>query len=210
MQIIFSGPEEPRDRDSEEKISIVNSIIKNGVTLEHLRIFFGDSTSVAQLSSLVFSRAYALRVKVVSLEVDYTLDFHNMIHCGMINIESRVNEENFPIPQELVGSQQSVCSELFHFDEEIDTEEVIARMEKKNCRPATLAELVAFTTTEECLLLSNHFPIVALGSTCQSEEFGGTKSLVTVADTNEDGPILETAPSEEGWQKYHRFLGIYK
>jgi hypothetical protein len=103
------------------------------------------------------------------------LQFHVTVDCSVplrekitANRYHWVNAEILPeLLQAEPDGQWESSAQLIHFYRTISSEDALAEIEHKGCRPARIEELVAFGIAFPNV--SQMFPIVALGSTCELE-----------------------------------------
>ncbi|WKZ27323.1 MAG: hypothetical protein QY311_01015 [Candidatus Paceibacterota bacterium] len=101
--------------------------------------------------------------------VDYGQSLAQMIAVGAYDYAiSDINASNFPLTGN--GRQEVVVETVYYDGREMTTSEVLADLESKGMRPATLPELLALGTSHPDL--QYEFPIVALGSVWQHRDGG--------------------------------------
>lgn len=123
--------------------------------------------------------------------VDYTMRFAKMIRAGNYDwVNDNITAKNFPI----IGSgQEGIALRIVHFNRDISTKKALTELDKRNLRPATLAELLAFGAKYP--EFQRKFPITALGSVstrlkgfrfvaCLREEIG--KRVLSLCDHDSD------------------------
>jgi len=80
----------------------------------------------------------------IRLVVDYPETIEQVITDSQYKCErSEINTENFPIPPKMIGKKVEVFAKLFHFNNNMISEDVIYEMSKTGYWPATLIELLA-------------------------------------------------------------------
>lgn len=83
-----------------------------------------------------------------------------MIKAGNYEqVNNNITEKHFPVEGK---GEHEIGIALFHFNQSIDSADVIAEMENQGYRPATIDELLALG--ENCPDLQREFRIIALGS----------------------------------------------
>ncbi len=91
--------------------------------------------------------------------VDYRQSLKAMIQAGHYDwVNSDITEKHFPV----ASGPTEVSIELIHFDRAMTSEEVLAELDRRGLRPATLPELLAFGAKYP--QKQREFPIVALAS----------------------------------------------
>ncbi|MFA6514241.1 MAG: hypothetical protein WCT50_03085 [Patescibacteria group bacterium] len=186
--------------------------------LDDLSLFLKDKPFVDQLKNLVYHGARALEVSKVIVIVDYTRPLSEILMDSWHSIESGcINEKYFPVStrQRLFGRREIIRTKLFHFNEKIDSKDVEKVMAEEGYRPATLAELLAFSQNNKVMFLPNIFPIVALtpSKILDSTDEDGLDALddlhvavLGIVEANET--ILRGKPYSQTWHYNHRFLGV--
>jgi hypothetical protein len=114
---------------------------------------------------------------------------------------SNINDENFPLKSEKV---QTLDVALFHFDEEIESAEAIARMEKEGYVPATVEHLLSLGIQYPDL--QREFLIVALGSVVQL--YGIRRVAYLDGSGSRRGLDLDWLDGR--WRRQCRFLAFRK
>ncbi len=200
--------------DSKEISSLVDALNQYGVSQDDFMDFCADKLSVREIASLIYFRAQALRVDEKDLVINYGLSLFEMIENAQFDtIEtSSINEENFPIDEDLIGMAQCVHTKLFNFNCEkgLSTEEVIENMNIQNYRPATLPELLAFNAEETNLHFN--FPIVALGSIYVSQLYyeSGKRRVPMACSEETHYSLIRGKNADKKWDYSYRFLGVRK
>jgi hypothetical protein len=114
--------------------------------------------SIAILMLLVAAVGHAAPTAFPT-RVDYGKSLAAMIQAGRYDYaNSDITEKHFPV----ASGPTEVSIELVHFDRVMTSDEILAELDRKGLRPATLPELLAFGVkySEK----QREFPIVALGS----------------------------------------------
>lgn len=137
--------------------------------------------------------------------VDYSRGLNESIKAGCYDwTDGDINEVYFPPSKEEKGQKEQSFS-LYHFGKDIDSDWVIAQMEKDGKRPATLRELLAFGETNP--ELQRQFPIIALGFVWVGRRGGHS---VAYLDSNSGDRFLSLRWCVLGWLGGCRFLAVSK
>jgi len=92
--------------------------------------------------------------------VDYGQSLDTMITAGRYDWKNGdINDQNFPISGRRTSETEIA---LFHFNKGMSTDAVLAELDKRGFRAATLPELLALGADQP--ELQRQFPIIALGS----------------------------------------------
>jgi hypothetical protein len=131
----------------------------------------------SDLDRLVTARGDALLEKIADLlatevrggpktsypvTIDYRQTLESMIKAGRYDrVNSDITDKHFPVS----AGDTDVVIELVHLNRDASSDDVLAELQRRGLRPATLPELLAFGATypEQ----QREFPIVALGSVWQ-------------------------------------------
>lgn len=135
--------------------------------------------------------------------VDYALSLAAMIAAGKYDWANEdIAQRNFPLRGE---GKVEVGLRLVHLDREMSTEAVLAELDQRGLRPATLAELLAFGAKypEE----QRKYPIVALGSVWACPR-GGRFVPCLYRDGSERD--LRLRYDDDVWRESYRFLAASK
>lgn len=142
----------------------------------------------------------------IKLVVDYTETVKQSISDNNFDWKNEdVNDENFPIPLEMVGKKVEIFVKLFYFYCDISPDEAIAKMNEAGCRPANLMELLALGSLFPDL--QRESPIVAFGSVWR------------LTNIRRFAPYLSEFNKRRGlslgwfngvWHAHVCFLGVYK
>lgn len=139
-----------------------------------------------------------------TFKVDYGLTVVQMIAAGRYGwANDDVTWDNFPHDRTL--NKIKITAELIHFGRNMSTDAVLAELDRRGLRPATMAELLAFGASfpEE----QRKLPIVELGSIwtlrCGYRLVGylhgyGSERFLNLYDV------------EGGWYDRYRFLAVRK
>lgn len=91
----------------------------------------------------------------------YGLSLEEMVKRGRYDwVNEHITQTNFPRPKR--RKQKGAVIELIKFDKAMESDDVIAELDKMGLRPATIEELLAFG--EMYPDVQREFPVVALGS----------------------------------------------
>ena len=160
---------------------------------------------VSRFAKKIEATTKTVAEKVSSLfhiTVNYGLSLKEMIAAGGYDWKNDdITEARFPVP---TGSPVELDTELIHFDYDISSENVVAELDKKGYRPATIHELLAFGAKYPNK--QREFPIVALGSVAG---VGGDRR-VAYLDGGGDGRRLGLGWWVGGWSRSYRFLAVRK
>jgi hypothetical protein len=130
-----------------------------GVTDEEFRRIVtenGDGLADKIVDLLADSRK---TVNGYPVTVDYRQSLKAMIQVGRYDwVNSDITEKHFPI----TPGPKDVSIELVHFDRVMSSDDVLAELDCRGLRPATLAELLAFGAKYP--EKQREFPVVALAS----------------------------------------------
>ncbi|MBI3825639.1 MAG: hypothetical protein HY294_06575 [Candidatus Rokubacteria bacterium] len=137
-----------------------------------------------------------------SVAIDYTQSLAAMIKAGHYNwVNSDITEQHFPI----TPGPKDVSFELVHFDRLMYTDAVLAELEKRGVRPATLPELLAFGAKYP--EKQREFSVVALASVWRHWQ----SSLCAPSLWGRaDGRLLLLDWLDRGWGARCRFAAVRK
>lgn len=151
---------------TETPYSEVNATLE---VLDHLGIERGDLTRFRKASSDIQQQVVRLMkygeqksspTHSTTISVDYNMSLKAMIVSGLYDwVNKNITEEHFPIAESGVAN---IAVELVQFGRKILFDDAVAELRRRDLRPATLAELLAFGNAfpmEQC-----RYPIMALGS----------------------------------------------
>ncbi len=138
--------------------------------------------------------------KIFRITVNHHLPLKEMIKAGKYDwVNDDITEKRFPVP---AGDMIELDTELFHLDCTISSENVLIEMDKKDYRPATIHELLAFGVSYPDV--QREFPIVALGSVA---EVDGDR-YVACLDRDDSVRDLGLDWFDDGWPRRYRFLAV--
>lgn len=119
-----------------------------------------ESSTASSASDLTKRRRNEKSIERFSVTVDCTKSLLEMIAAGNYgHIWHKITPENFPVVGEGIVQYEIA---LFHFDRDVMSKSVLARLDKLGYRPATLPELLSLGAAFP--KLQDQFPIAALGS----------------------------------------------
>ncbi len=115
--------------------------------------------------------------------------------------DENITEKNFPTSKELFGIKDMV---LFHFNENISSENASKKMDEAGYRPATLMELL--TIGEKYPEIQCEFSLIALGSSAKIDDVLCVPNLLGVSI----GTYLRLCDWYDVWLPSFRFLAVRK
>ena len=137
---------------------------------------------------------------VYTIFVDETKTVEELAKAGRIDsIDGRVNSSNFPQNSCMFTGQREVT--LFHFKKAMNLIQIIAEMDKADCKPATIWYLLSLAIKEPDL--QRKFPIFALGSLFKDR-------AACLGTSVTDGRSIHIYRCDCGFDKNCRFLGMPK
>ncbi len=138
-----------------------------------------------------------------SVTVNCDMPLADMIAAGRYDWKNdNITAQNFPIQGS--GTSKTEIA-LFHFNRGMSTEAVLAELDKRGYRPATLPELLALGAVHP--ELQRQFPIVALGSVWR--DLDGCRRVACL-DGGGAGRDLFLVWCERGWDGLCRFAAVRK
>ncbi len=91
-----------------------------------------------QINGMILGKAFPLLV-------NYVHSTEEMVAIGKYNqINSGVNNQNFPTPPELIGKTVTLLARLAHFEEERTTQQVEEMVRKHGYRSGTSTEILSY------------------------------------------------------------------
>jgi len=161
-----------------------------------------DLTRIAESDEVAQKVVEALRGRVYPITVDYSMTLEQMIAAGRYDwVNSNITPEHYP----LVGSGTvTLDAQLVHYGRDMSSEAVLADLDQKGLRSATIAELLAFGAKYP--ELQRQFPIVELGSVAG---VGGGRR-VAYLDRCDRRRGLDLRWFDRGWLARSRFLAFRK
>ena len=147
---------------------------------------------------------YFLAVRITKHKPPRTLE--EMITAGHYeDIDPKLNEKNFLVSPARFTAKDAI---IVTIDREMLTEDVVAEIDRRGLRPATIETLLAYGAEHPDEQRDG--PIAALGSTFRSKETGeiGTPCLRGLLGGRDLG--LSWHASSEEWRDSYRFLAVPK
>jgi len=139
-----------------------------------------------------------------TLGVDYRLTFKQMFDaCHFKSSEPIVREKNFPLLAVLNPRLEIITVKLFNFNRSFHAEDAIFMMKKNGYRPATIAELFAFSCAYPGL--QRRFPIIALGSVMKDKKGNRCSPFVVGSRRNSQIGVFYDG---SGCYPFCRFLAV--
>jgi hypothetical protein len=158
-----------------------------------------DATTQAMLETFV-------------LNIDYSRPLAEVVAAGNYSYaSSNITEENFPTDKgdpEVVGNPTGVNvtqAVLVHLDRVVDSDDVLAELERQGLRPGTMFELAYFG--EQHPDIQRQFPVVALGSVWTSPS--GDRDVGYLWEDDDDRELSLDWYGNR-WYAYYRFLAFRK
>jgi hypothetical protein len=181
---------------------IVNAVLDAGGSDEDMERLQKDPELVKKIVALIVNQAKSV-ASAFTVVVDYTKSLADMIKAGGYDWKnSDITADHFPV----VGSGQAeVGLELVHYGKNMSTEDVLADLDKRSLRPATLAELLAFGAKypDE----QRKYPIIALGSVWA--DWGGDRYVAYLRESDRELK-LNLGCHVSVWGDHCRFLAASK
>jgi len=141
-----------------------------------------------------------------TVAVDYSRSLEEMIAAGEYDsVNGNITPDHFPIKGQ--GKQEGAVT-LFHFNRDMESDEVIAEMDKAEHRPAVIEELLAFG--ESHAALQREFPIIALGSRWQIPHDTISRVPELGLRGSSSDRYLNAVWLENKWDDNYRFLAVRK
>ena len=188
---------------------LIHAVLKLGGTREDLKRLVKEPALVDEIAKLIVG---AKSVAVDTFHVmsdfvtptyaelktrfDWVNDWYEQVEFKVINACKSVSREHKP---------RGIVFEYVHMDRCVSTEEVLAKMEKRNLRPAIYEEGLAHAEAHPDE--QRKFPIVMLGSFCADP---GGRRLVAVLYEGGDGRRLGLGWVGYDWDVSYRFLAVSK
>ena len=149
-----------------------------------------------------FRKMIGLPPLVLRFTVDYSLTMEQMIALGQYDWKNdNITSERFPVKGE---GKKEIVGELVKYGSAMSSEAVLADLDKKGFRPATIEELLAFGAAFP--EFQRKFPIVALGSVA---EIHGRR-VVACLGGGDSGRGLGLIWFGGGWVAFCHFLAVRK
>ena len=139
-----------------------------------------------------------------TLNVDYRLTFKQMFDaCNFKSSEAILRERNFPFSAVLNPRLETITVKLFYFNRGFHAEDAILVMKKNGYRPATIAELFAFSCAYPDL--QRRFPIIALGSVMKDKNGDFCSPFIVGPKCNSQIGVFWNG---SGCYRFCRFLAV--
>jgi hypothetical protein len=136
------------------------------------------------------------------LTVNYQKTIEQLVEAGKYDYaNSDVTSKNFPESAKYESKLEAV---LFHPNEDLESEEILKRMEKGGLRPATVRELLTFGAKYPDV--QREFPVIALGSVVL---LNGNRRVACL-DGHDSGRYLDLSWFDGRWRRRCRFLAFRK
>ncbi len=141
--------------------------------------------------------------EVFPLSVDYALPLVDAIGAGDYQgVHASITKENFPPTRH---GQAQVEIILVRYDQRIESENVLAELDREGLRAAELPEILAFGA--EYPEVQRKFSVVGLGSVWTDRK--GYRNVPCLYEASE-GRYLDLHWWNDGWYSYSRFAAIRK
>lgn len=186
--------------------SLVGAVRKNGGTDDDIhRLTTEDANGVwDKIAKLVIETGKKFG-EVFTLVVNYSRSLKDSIAAGRYDwVNSDITEEHFPVEADEKETKEQSFT-LYHFGKNMESDDVIAAMEKDGKRPATVRELLAFGEVNP--ELQRQFPIIALKSVWVVR-LGNRRVACLGSDSVKRGLYLSWF--DFGWSGDCRFLAVSK
>lgn len=149
-----------------------------------------------------FRKMIGLPPLVLRITVDYSQTLEQMIVLGQYDWKNDdITVARFPVKGE---RKKEIVAELVKYESNMSSEAVLADIDKKGFRPATIEELLAFGAAFP--ELQRKFPIVALGSVAEVRDKRG----VTYLGRSDSNRYLGLGWFDDSWSACYRFLVVRK
>ena len=183
-----------------EVTSTLEALELHGVSQEHLKCIRNDKAYAASVASFIVRGTVG---NAYPLTVDYSKTFEQMIAAGSYDwVSSDITSEHFPVKG---TGEIELEGQLIHYGRNMSSEAVLADLDQRGLRPATMAELLAFGAKYP--ELQRQFPIVELGSVWQSPD--GDRDVGCLGRGGR-GRGLRLGWFEDDWYADCRFLAFRK
>ena len=163
----------------------------------------GRATIKKFIASLIAETKKAVST-IYRVVVDHHKNFAEMVAEGNYDyLNSDINANNFPVDGQLCRKETDIV--LVYLNRAANTEQVLAEMDRKGLRPATIAELLSIGAKYPNL--QREFPIVALGSVWQ-DRYG--PRYVPYLDGLGSERDLHLSWVGDDWSELCRFAAVRK
>lgn len=194
---------------------IAHAVMAKGGTMQHLRRVVKESTLQRQIADLIVPDGSTEERPLV--DAVYRVPVSYNMPQNRERLEADFSKDG--VSETFFGNFQwqphSSCAEidqapgertmlLMHFNQVIESEEVISRMNAQGYRPATHLEAYAFAKANPDL--QRKYCIIALGSSTRH----GDHHVVTVLYGGSDRCLLSDHWVGDGWRSGFRFLAVRK
>ncbi len=140
---------------------------------------------------------------VYDIVVDYNRSLAEMIKAGKYDwVDDNINAKHFPSKDK---GKHKLTTTLFYFNTRIESDDVIAEMDKQGHRPATIEELLALCEKYSDI---REWPIVALGSVWRDPY--GMHNVPCLEQNDSGGNFFYLARFDGRWRASRRFLALRK
>ena len=180
---------------------ITDEVLALGGDDEDLRRINKDAALRRKIAELILTDRTFASYEVV---VNYDLSFAGMIRAAGCegHVNPSITAKHFPIKD---NGEGKVVVELVHFNSVMTDIEVTLELNRRGFRDATLAELLALSTT--CQDFQRQFPIVARGSVWQNPDgYHDVPYLRALSDKWR----LDLSWLENKWGAHCRFAAVRK
>lgn len=181
--------------------AIIDEVLSLGGNDENVRRILSDQNLRREIGKLIMSASKSFVVASFRVAVDYGRTLKSMVDAGKYDwVNEDITQEHFP-----VSSQGGDEVSIFHFNEEIASENAILAMDREGFRPARIEELLALG--EKQPELQKQFPIIALGSIWLDP--GGDR-CVAYLDFDGSERLLCLDWFDDSWSRDCRFAAVRK
>lgn len=178
--------------------ALIDEVLSLGGSDEQVARILTDKVLRRKLAELIVGAAS----NVYIITVDYAQSLADMIKAGHYDfVDPSFTSEHFPV----VGTGEvSVDAILVHYGRIMSSEAVLADLDQRGLRPATLPELLAFGATYP--EKQREFPILAFGAVWEY-----SARYVAVLDWDDDlGRYLGLGLFVDDWRERCHFLAVKK
>lgn len=156
----------------------------------------------AAFAALLAGRLSLLGLETFSLTIDYTKSLDEMVAAGNYDdVDSNINWKNFLVWR----GEAQIETVLIHLGRGTHSDEVLGELERRDLRPGTLVELLAFGEQypdQQC-----NYAIIALGGVSWT---GKPSSRVGSLRGRPGCRVLRSYWYGDGWGEDCRFLAVCK
>jgi len=194
---------------SGQLVKFTSLLEQKGSNPERFQLFLGSGVLADLLEAdpsgidrEEFRKMIGLPPLVLRIIVDYSLTLEQMIALGQYDWKNDdITSARFLVKGE---GKNEVVAEIVKYESGMSSEAVLADLDKKGFRPATIEELLAFGAA--FLELQRKFPIVALGSVAS---IGGYR-YVAYLHGSDSRRGLRLNWFDSVWYAVCRFLAVRK